>query len=45
MSTCVMGAFDEFYTKPRRCGDETRICKRNKDMKVNANTCNTIIDV
>jgi hypothetical protein len=39
-----MGAFDEVYTKPRRCGHETIICLRNKYMKDSVNIGNTLID-
>jgi hypothetical protein len=36
----VLGAFDESYTKPQRCGHETRRCFRNKDMKDSINASN-----
>jgi hypothetical protein len=44
MSADVMGAFDEVYMKPRRCGHETQSCLRNKDMKDSVNVGNTLID-
>jgi hypothetical protein len=44
MSTDVMGAFEEVYKKPQRCGYETRSCLRNKDMKDSVNVGNTLID-
>jgi hypothetical protein len=43
MSENVMGAFDEVYTKPRRCGHETQMFLRNKDIKDNENASNTLI--
>jgi hypothetical protein len=44
MSTDVMGAFEEVYKKPQRCGHEAQSCLRNKDMKDNVNAGNTLID-
>jgi hypothetical protein len=43
MSTSVMGAFDEVYTNPQRCGYGTQSCLRNKDKKDNVNAGNTLI--
>jgi hypothetical protein len=44
MSIDVLGAFDEVYTKPQRCGHETQSCLSNKDIKNNENEGNTLID-
>ena len=44
MSANVMGAFDEIYMKPHRCGYGTRSWLRNMDMKDNVNAGNTLID-
>jgi hypothetical protein len=33
MSTDVMGAFEEVYKNPQRCGHEAQSCLRNRDMK------------
>jgi hypothetical protein len=39
-----MGAFEEVYKEPQRCGHEAHICLRNKDMKDNLNVDNKLID-
>jgi hypothetical protein len=43
MSTYVLGAFEEVYKKPQRCGHEAQIVLRNKDMKDNVNAGNTLL--
>jgi hypothetical protein len=43
-STDVMGAFDEVYMKPRRCGYGTKSCFRNMNMKDNVNSSKTLMD-
>jgi hypothetical protein len=43
MSTYVMGAFEEVYNNPQRCGHEARSCLSNNDMKESVNACNTLI--
>jgi len=44
MSLDVMGAFDEVYMKPQRCGYGTQIWFRNMDMKDIVNEKNILID-
>jgi hypothetical protein len=44
MSSYALGAFDEVYMKPQRCGYVTRSWLRNMDMKDNVNACKTLID-
>jgi hypothetical protein len=44
MSADVMGAFDEVYMKPQRCGYGTQSWLRNMDMKDNVNAGKTLID-
>jgi hypothetical protein len=44
MSIDVMGAFDEVYMKPQRCGYGTQSWSMNKDMKDNVIEGNTLID-
>jgi hypothetical protein len=40
----VLGAFDEVYTKPQRCGHETRSWLRNMEMKDSVNAGNSLMD-
>jgi hypothetical protein len=44
MSADVMGAFDEVYMKPQRCGYGTQSWLRNMEMKERENASNTLID-
>jgi len=44
MSTDLMGALEEVYKNPHRCGHEARSCLRNNDMKGSVNVGNTLID-
>jgi hypothetical protein len=44
MSADVMGAFDEVYMNPQRCGYGTQSWLRNMDMKDNVNAGKTLID-
>jgi hypothetical protein len=44
MSAYVMGAFDEVYMNPHRCGYGTLHWLRNMDMKGIANSSKTLID-
>jgi hypothetical protein len=44
ISTYVVGAFDEVYMKPQRCGYGTRSWSRNMDMKDSVNLGKTLID-
>jgi hypothetical protein len=40
----VIGAFDEVYMNPQRCGYGTQTWLRNMDMNYNENVCKTLID-
>jgi hypothetical protein len=44
MSSDVMGAFDEFYMNPQKCGYETQSWLKNMDMKDSVNAGKIPID-